>query len=419
WWIPIGLLLVGSVYFWNQSHVDKTNTIAGNEKIQLLESEKKSGTSKQGLKESELKGLNFNSNQENSNEEKNSAPLKNSNRLRINANILKFNSNTTDRSIKTNEPLNNSVSGVLPAGKDLENSSPENISNIGLNKNFNESIKADFVEESLKSSTLKFFPDKKFSLNEIRSSIPLKDYQLSTPSPAKSILRNWSYGVNVAAGVAGIYDRNLIRQTDASARSSTAFLPANLSGIVYRTEVVQPGVFYAIGGFIERPVGKLFNLSAGLNYTRYNTKVNVGAKISRSTTIFPGTQDNQDVSFYYSPDPKGTYQMHHSMIEIPVTVRFSYRSVSANAGVSGSTLVSSDMLAFDARSGVYYKERDKMNRFQFGLTGGFDVAVLKKAKYPLYIGPVFRYQVSDITSRYTDSRHLVSAALQARFYLQR
>ncbi|MGZ5253439.1 MAG: hypothetical protein ACXWV4_03690, partial [Flavitalea sp.] len=46
WWIPIGLLLVGSVYFWNQSHVDKTNTIAGNEKIQLLESEKKSGTSK-------------------------------------------------------------------------------------------------------------------------------------------------------------------------------------------------------------------------------------------------------------------------------------------------------------------------------------------------------------------------------------
>ena len=424
WWIPIGLLLVGSVYFWNQSQVGDSNTMTQNEKF--------SSTENTILIDRNVPGQNAEGNGQQELIESADRKATNSTDKSISNSTGKSSSISSDKSKSDFKGSLNSNSQNLisvSSGKNriaLNRNNPEhNIPSIpvGSENTINQKSELAVIEneeeKSPESSSIKINPQSLFSIGEIKSTLPLKDYQVTSASPAKSIIRNWSYGLNVAAGVAGIYDRNLIRQTDASARNSSAFLPGNLSSIVYRTAVVEPGAFYAIGGFVERPIGRLFNLSAGLNYTRYNSKVNVGAKITRSTTIFPGTTDNQDVPFYYSPDPKGTYQMHHSMIEIPVTVRFTYKSVSANAGVTGSTLVSADMLAFDARTGVYYKEKDKLNRFQFGLTGGFDVSILKKAKYPLHIGPVFRYQVSDITSRSSDSRHLISAALQARFYLQR
>lgn len=478
WWIPIGILLVGSVYFWNQSQVGESNTIAQNENTQKVKVDNNvSGddNANNQITEEDVDQVNeeIPSNKIRKPEGENIAgknsDANNANRLIADADKKGSNSNGTldeniqrvkkenssSQNLRTNSPSHNvrsnssfqngrtnssdklsSTSTRRINSNDYENINPIlseksktvsrnnfELNPIGsvneLDNKTGSSVLENKDENFPESSSINFYPQSTLSPGEIKSTLPLKDYKISTAAPAKSIIRNWSYGLNVAAGVAGIYDRNLIRQTDATSRNSLAFLPANSSSIVYRTAVVEPGAFYAIGGFIEKPIGRLFNLSAGLNYTRYNSKVNVGSKISRSTTIFPGTQDNQDIPFYYSPDPKGSYQMHHSMIEIPVTLRVTYKSVSANAGVTGSTLVSSDMLAFDARSGVYYKEKDKLNRFQFGLTGGFDVAVLKKAKYPLYIGPVFRYQVSDITSRYSDSRHLISAALQARFYLQR
>jgi hypothetical protein len=442
WWIPIGLLLVGSVYFWNQSQVVDSNTIAVNEKTSSKEknssADKTSSTEKnssteiiisneknvegrnsEGIGQQELiSDADHKSN--NSNETSNKKGIKNnSSDVNFNKSADQLSSNSTNNLSTKSFRKPGSVSSV----KSTSSQNKTTVYAIGSSNKINEKseLAANVIDEEInpEASSIKFDPQSSLAFGEIKTTLPLKEYKTAAAAPAKSIIRNWSYGLNVAVGAAGIYDRNLIRQTDATARSYSAFLPSNLSNIVYRTAVVEPGAFYAIGGFVERPIGRSFNLSAGLNYTRYNSKVNVGAKISRSTTIFPGTTDNQDVPFYYSPDPKGSYQMHHSMLELPVTIRFNYKSVSANAGVTGSTLVSADMLAFDARTGVYYKEKDKLNRFQFGLTGGFDVSVLKKAKYPLHIGPVFRYQVSDITSRYSDSRHLISAALQARFYLQR
>lgn len=466
WWIPIGLLLVGTVYFWNQSQVGDSNSMAQNEKTSSSENtilidknvprKNSEGNSQQKIIEgADQKAINSGgTSNENVRNEKPSSEItgnENSSSENSSSEIVSLdsrdqystensNSNSTVKSgsISSDKSKPSIKSSVNPEaqnstafsskknrieinGNNTDNDIRSNhvVSENTINKKSELVFNQDEEEKSPESSSIKLNPQSSLLRGEIKSSLPLKEYQVSSASPAKSIIRNWSYGLNVAAGVAGIYDRNLIRQTDATSRNSLAFLPGNLSNIVYRSAVVEPGAFYAIGGFVERPVGRLFNLSAGLNYTRYNSKVNVGAKISQSTTIFPGTTDNQDVPFYYSPDPKGTYQMHHSMLEIPVTLRFTYKSVSANAGVTGSTLVSADMLAFDARTGVYYKEKDKLNRFQFGLTGGFDVSILKKAKYPLHIGPVFRYQVSDITSRYSDSRHLISAALQARFYFQR
>lgn len=462
WWIPIGLILVGSVYFWNQSQVGGSDSMARNEKISSTEnandknnpgsiSEGKSqqtliagteqkATNSPGTSNKNVRDENSSSDilgNENSSSEK--VSINSTDKLKSNSadksgsnSTRKSSSNSSDKSnsdFKGNVDFDSQNLKSVSSGKSriaLIGNNPDNyVTSIPVDSENTINAKSELLfneneeENSPESSSIKLTPQSSLLRGEIKSSLPLNDYKVSSASPAKSIIRNWSYGLNVAAGVAGIYDRNLIRQTDATSRNSIAYLPGNLSNIVYRTAVVEPGAFYAIGGFIERPVGRLFNLSAGLNYTRYNSKVNVGSKISQSTTIFPGTQDNQNVPYYYSPDPKGSYRMHHSMLEIPVTLRFSYKSVSANAGVTGSTLVSADMLAFDARTGVYYKEKDKLNRFQFGLTGGFDVSILKKAKYPLHIGPVFRYQVSDITSRYSDSRHLISAALQARFYMHR
>lgn len=461
WWIPIGLLLIGSVYFWNQSQVGDSNSMVQNEKTSSTENtisidknvpgKNPEGNSQQNLiagadQSATISTGTSNGNVRNENSSSDVPENENSSSEKVSFNsgdhysTENSNSNSTVKSgsISSDKSKLSIKSSVNPEAQnstvfsskknrielngnntDKDIRSKQVVSENLINKKSELLINENEEERSPESSSIKLNPQSSLLRGEIKSSIPLKEYQVSSASTAKSIIRNWSYGLNVAAGVAGIYDRNLIRQTDATSRNSLAFLPGNLSNIVYRSAVVEPGAFYAIGGFVERPVGRLFNLSAGLNYTRYNSKVNVGAKISQSTTIFPGTTDNQDVPFYYSPDPKGTYQMHHSMLEIPVTVRFTYKSVSANAGVTGSTLVSADMLAFDARTGVYYKEKDKLNRFQFGLTGGFDVSILKKAKYPLHIGPVFRYQVSDITSRYSDSRHLISAALQAKFYFQR
>ncbi len=255
------------------------------------------------------------------------------------------------------------------------------------------------------------------SLNEIKADRDLHDFaEAASLAPAKP-LRNWSYGFNASAGVSGVYDRNLIRQT--SQPPSSSMMPPNFTNIRYRSAVVEPGNFYAVGAFLERPISKNFIISSGLNYTRYTSYLRVGTKINEQRTINPGTRDSSRINYYYSPDPKHRYKMQHSMLEIPLTVRFNKKWFSANAGVTGAAVITSDMLIFDPVTGIYYKDKDNMNRFMFGLTGGFEVSLFKRSKHPLQVGPVFRYQVSDITSQYSDSRHLLSGALQARWFLQK
>jgi hypothetical protein len=303
------------------------------------------------------------------------------------------------------------------------NSTPQKsyIKNSASPENINKHIDFSDINVVETESSLKFADPGGITrinhLNEIKADRELPAYEkISAPAPIRP-LRNWSYGFSASAGVAGVYDRNLIRQT--SQAPSSSMMPPNFTNITYRSAVVEPGTFYSVGAFLERPVSRDFMISSGLNYTRYTSYLRVGTRINEQRTINPGTRDSSRINYYYSPDPKFKYKMVHSMLEIPVTVKFSKKWFSANAGVTGAAVITSDMLVFDPVTGIYYKDRDNMNRFMFGLTGGFEVSLFKRSKHPLQVGPVVRYQVSDITSQYTDSRHLLSGALQAKWYLQK
>ncbi|RYY09105.1 MAG: PorT family protein, partial [Chitinophagaceae bacterium] len=337
----------------------------------------------------------------------------------------------------TNDATNNNIANDSTNNKDIvrEDAIPQQNDKSTIKQTIADSLLAAVVDSASNDST---------ALVAVGSDSSKKATNfLPVVSPsAKGITKNkslnsWSWGVNASAGVSKLTDGNL---TDAfksshNADAAVSAMPqASNSSFVFRPTTVglpppkpsevKPGAYLSVGGFVKKQLSKRIAVSMGLQYSQYNNIINIGYRVDSSQLVNNGAQV-MNVSRYYRADETSKFSNKYHFIELPLMLHVQLNKSQRlpllwNAGASIGQLISTNALLFDSGTGVYYKDKSKYRKTQFGLSTGFALGIFSTSKTPLWIGPSIRYNNSRLfNSDIIDEKHLFSASLDFRLFLNK
>ncbi|RYY21850.1 MAG: hypothetical protein EOO04_17320 [Chitinophagaceae bacterium] len=245
----------------------------------------------------------------------------------------------------------------------------------------------------------------------------------------------WNWGINVAGGVSNVGDGPLkgvlksAHMADAAAASPQSsnnflFTPATAGIPPARPSEVKAGPYFSIGGFINKQLSKRFSFSAGLQYSQYNTIIEVGYRVDSSRLVNNGSQI-MNVARYYRADDQSKFSNKYHFVELPLTLHTRITGSKSlplfwDAGVHVARMIGSDALVFDSGTGVYYKDKSTLNKTQLGFATGFTFGLFGRSKMPVLIGPSVKYNASGMFDKnILSGKHLISAGLDLKILLNK
>jgi hypothetical protein len=173
---------------------------------------------------------------------------------------------------------------------------------------------------------------------------------------------------------------------------------------------------FEVGAWVKLPIGKKAALSTGVDYTYLSTTTKTGTISNISASVFNGYQ-SVALNRYYLPGELTQYRNQYHLLQIPLEYSVAWRKSSRlpvvfNAGVNPGLLLSSNALLKDS-SGILYSDKSNYNKLQLGLSAGLSVRLFNRSKFPLDLGPVAQYQLTNSFRRNTGyNGHLFYLGLQ-------
>jgi hypothetical protein len=173
---------------------------------------------------------------------------------------------------------------------------------------------------------------------------------------------------------------------------------------------------FEVGAWIKLPVGKKAALSTGIDYTYLSTTTSTGTISSIGASVFNGYQ-SVALDRYYLPGALTKYRNQYHLLQIPLEYSIAWRKSSRlpvvfSAGINPGLLLSSNALLKDS-SGILYSDKSNYNKLQLGLSAGFSVRLFNRSKFPLDLGPVAQYQLTNSFRRNTGyNGHLFYLGIQ-------
>ena len=206
---------------------------------------------------------------------------------------------------------------------------------------------------------------------------------------------------------------------------------------------LKSSIAWSAGGFVQKQLNKRISISAGVQYSYFSMKTDVGQFMKSAISVSNANYD-QVVSDYYQgrsayniggglattsyprPPKQQEYTNKYHFLEIPVKIHWRVTNEEAglpiivDGGLSVAKLLSTNALHYDGTNDVYYKDYDYFNKIQAGITAGVNVELFSESKHPIWIGPTIKYQLSNlITSDLSGGQHLWSFGLGAKFFLRK
>jgi hypothetical protein len=238
--------------------------------------------------------------------------------------------------------------------------------------------------------------------------------------------KDLEWGITTDAGLSGISQgfSGFLR----SSSSAVAYYTNNPSG-VYNSSTAQPseirpGAAYSVGLSGRKKYSRTFSLFAGINYSYYSTRINVGQKTDSTAFINQGSLGLQSVNSFYRTGSINShnYTNHYHFVELPIGIEKQLGNGSAfsvNTGFTVSQLINSNALHYDEQKGIYYQDNKLINKTQLGFFAGISYRLGQK-NTSMEIGPQFQYGFTNLYKKeFYGSRHLIFVAVSARLFFHR
>ena len=256
--------------------------------------------------------------------------------------------------------------------------------------------------------------------------------------PASGKKKKIQWGIAARGGASGL--SNSISQLFSSARVYDAAYAANLNNqasmgggvnafpIPAKPSAVKSGGSFSLGVFALKHIGKTWTIEAGLNYSYYSTRINVGRKVDTASSVAVGQAsigfEKRVTSFYTPSGTAGTYESYtnnYHFIELPVTIakqlgRKSHFSV--NTGFSLSMLAGSNALHYDLQKGIYYQDNRLINKLQANWLAGVNYQLWPQKPFSVLVGPQFQYGMTNLFKKEVyGAKHLLYAGISAKLQI--
>jgi hypothetical protein len=175
---------------------------------------------------------------------------------------------------------------------------------------------------------------------------------------------------------------------------------------------IKPGLAFRIGVTGELKVSERSRLSAGIQYSYASNKIKIGSGVDTSLWV----QQNNNYSRadrVYGGSLRYNHTNSYHFLSIPLQyhwqiIKSKKFPLQWNAGVSFNYLLATNTLLYSpSYGGIYYQNKDAINRMHFNISTGLSVRLKGKKGMEWVLGP----------EMYFDTRRLIKDTRYTRQYL--
>jgi hypothetical protein len=192
-----------------------------------------------------------------------------------------------------------------------------------------------------------------------------------------------------------------------SASSLYSFTSRNSSSKQNYISDVRPDASFDGGIYLQKTLSSHWVFNTGMNLHYYSNFVSVGQQLTTyvqasSSFVIPTTlAPAQNTSMYSAGDTR-TYTNRYYFVELPVGLQWKVNKshllpVFVEGGVSLTRLMGSNALFYDAKTGLYSRDGDVVNKTQFNVSSALLVG-LPIHGIGLELGPQIQYGLTPLVN---------------------
>ena len=198
----------------------------------------------------------------------------------------------------------------------------------------------------------------------------------------KSLSQNnyhWEAGFAAGAGWSRLNKLNADQASAAVTRMAASLY--NINGSSYSKNYiseVRPGASFEGGIYLQRPLSRRWLVNTGMYLHYYSNSISVGQQLSTyvnasSSYFTPTTLAASQGTTMYASGNQRSYTNRYYFLELPVGVQWKLSQnrilpVFLEGGVSLSRLMGADALFYNAKTGLYSKDGEVVNKTQFNIS---------------------------------------------------
>jgi|GEM_PF-2020528 len=242
------------------------------------------------------------------------------------------------------------------------------------------------------------------------------DNQEAQPKLSKK--RQWLWTAHAAVGSAGVRERlfsGLARSLEAfsNAASNPGVPPVNFNAAAPS----KNGIAYSFGAGVKTALSKRLAATAGISYSYFSTKIRVGHTINRDTVLI--RQSAFVVNSFFQSGQNREYTNRYHFMELPVALEWKLHQklpLYLHTGISLSRMLSTNALIYDRTAGIYYEDKQSLQRNQLQAFGNLNFRFINRKKISMQAGPYLQYGLSELQKGQAPEKlHLFSSGLRTSF----
>ncbi len=255
-----------------------------------------------------------------------------------------------------------------------------------------------------------------------------KGVHIAESKPSNPSRKKISWGLEFSAGISKRRDQALPgifkdqQVMDLYQGSPLTMGPAASQAIVRSfPSQSQPGMAFSLGATAKLPLTKRLNLRAGLRYSYQSEQTKVGMRKDTTVVITNFASQSVTTRTVYEGRFNRPYTNRYHFVELPIGIdmqlnRGRKTPIYFELGAAPSYMIGSNALVYDtAFSGIYYKDRSVLQRFQLSATSALSIELGSRKGPRWSIGPEMRMQLTPLTNSVYDNRqYLMYGGVRAR-----
>jgi hypothetical protein len=240
----------------------------------------------------------------------------------------------------------------------------------------------------------------------------------------KSVKSKWKLGVMLNAGVSNVSNKFFSLDLNKNNEDKALNINTNPAATYYYPSANYKSFGWQAGVFLQKNISKRSNISIGLNYALYQTKIKTGS------FVYASNVQASNANYYSNVRPgngaaAGSIDYHSKLHYLELPVSFSTKLTRStkvplywNGGISMGLLMGSNYLHYDTASqGIYYKDNSLLRKTSLNLQTGFSFTLLAKSRTPLTVGPAVQFGVLDILKKDSEKRYILFGGLKMQMLL--
>ncbi len=186
------------------------------------------------------------------------------------------------------------------------------------------------------------------------------------------------------------------------------------------------GLGFKIGPVAEKELSKRSRVSFGAQYAYMTTHVKIGTYSPTTLVINNSFSQSVRVNAAY----QGTYQKNHTnryhFVHLPLTYHLQLNKgeklpIDWKLGVAPGYLFATNAVLYDSvAGGIYYKDKNAYNKFQFNLHTGIDFRFDKGRRLQWSVGPEISMAMTKLVDDpYTKRQYLLYGGIRGKLFFSK